>query len=153
MAINDPYYKPTCPVILFERASNDDGEKQIFTIRCQKLNVFVECYVSTAIIRMEGEWTNRTQDTLDCVFSLPTPGTIMNVTLHVGVDRVLTTAIVSAQDAENLIKDNLKKSNEEKTNTTHITPEGNPFEQYVSDSFRLPFGNVAPNDTITLKCE
>eukprot|EP01084_Bolivina_argentea_P183569 316736_1 len=78
----------------------------------------------------------------------------MNVTLHIGVDRVLTTAIVSAQDAENLIKDNLKKSNEEKTNTTHITPEeANPYEQYVPDLFRLPFGNVAPNDTITLKCE
>merc|ERR1712130_128736 len=40
---------------------SDNGEKQIFTIHCQKLNVFVECYVSTAIIRMEGEWTNRTK--------------------------------------------------------------------------------------------
>ena len=69
--VND--YRPTCPVIFFERGSMSDGNKQIFTIHCQKLDVFVECYVSTAIIRMEGEWKNRTKDTLDCVFALPTP--------------------------------------------------------------------------------
>eukprot|EP01084_Bolivina_argentea_P250608 419975_1 len=164
--IND--YKPTCPVIFFERGNNDNGQKQIFTIHCQKLNVFVECYVSTAIIRMKGEWTNRTKDTLDCVFALPTTGTIMNVTLRIGLDRVLTTAIVSVEDAENLIKENLKKprnnmngGNDEKNenysdndNTTHITPESaNPYEQYVPDLFRLPFGNVAPGDTISLQCE
>jgi len=154
--IND--YKPTCPVIFFERGSNDGGPKQIFTIHCQKLNVFVECYVSTAIIRMEGEWTNRTKDTLDCVFALPTPGTIMNVTLHIGLDRVLTTAIVSNADAQNLIKENQSKANDDEKRSsvaaTHITPEeANPYEQYVPDLFRLPFGNVAPGDTITLKCE
>merc|ERR1719410_581934 len=104
---------------------------------------------------MEGEWTNRTKDILDCVFALPTPGTIMNVTLHIGLDRVLTTAIVSREDAENLIKENKdkKRDNYEKK-ATHITPEeANPYEQYVPDLFRLPFGNVASGDTITLKCE
>ena len=129
-----------------------------FTIHCQKLDVNVECYVSTAIISMEGEWTNRTKDTLDCVFALPTPGTVMNVTLHIGVDRVLTTAIVSREDAENLVRENLQKSSMQSdkasTNATHITPEeANPYEQYVPDLFRLPFGNVNPGDQITLKCE
>ena len=117
----------------------------------------VECYVSTAIVSMEGEWTNRTKDILDCVFALPTPGTIMNVTLHIGVDRVLTTAIVSREDAEDLIRANQQKSksdDEKMNNATHITPEeANPYEQYVPDLFRLPFGNVNPGDQITLKCE
>jgi len=154
--IND--YKPTCPVIFFERGSGDDEQKQIFTIHCQRLDVNVECYVSTAIVSMEGEWTNRTKDTLDCVFALPTPGTVMNVTLHIGVDRVLTTAIVSREDAESLIRENQNKSasndTKMKANTTHITPEeANPYEQYVPDLFRLPFGNVNPGDEITLKCE
>jgi len=83
------------------------------------------------------------------------------VTLHIGLDRVLTTAIVSAQDAENIIRDNQIKASkadrddEKRGGTaTHITPEeANPYEQYVPDLFRLPFGNVAPGDTITLKCE
>ena len=145
------------PVIFFERGSNDKGQKQIFTIHCERLDVFVECYVSTAIIQMEGEWTNRTNDTLDCVFALPTPGTIMNVTLHIGADRVLTTAIVSREDAESLINENRKKTKKTNTkmqNATNITPEeASPYEQYVPDLFRLPFGNVTPGDTITLKCE
>ena len=74
-------YKPCCPVICFERGAENDANKQVFTIHCQKLDIFVECYVNTAIVRMEGEWTNRTKDTLDCVFALPTPGTVTNVTL------------------------------------------------------------------------
>eukprot|EP00486_Rosalina_sp_Unknown_P002218 CAMPEP_0201575932 /NCGR_PEP_ID=MMETSP0190_2-20130828/21376_1 /ASSEMBLY_ACC=CAM_ASM_000263 /TAXON_ID=37353 /ORGANISM="Rosalina sp." /LENGTH=670 /DNA_ID=CAMNT_0048006147 /DNA_START=227 /DNA_END=2239 /DNA_ORIENTATION=+ len=114
---------------------------------------------------MEGEWTNRTKDTLDCVFALPTPGTIMNVTLHIGQDRILTTAIVSKEDAQELVQqiqannpdaDDKKTSsnNYQSVDATHITPEeANPYEQYVPDLFRLPFGNVAPGDTISLKCE
>eukprot|EP01084_Bolivina_argentea_P013810 25884_1 len=105
--IND--YRPPCPVIFFEKGSNSNDGKQIFTIHCSKLNVSVECYVSTAIIRMEGQWTNRTKDTLDCVFALPTPGTIMNVTLHIGPERVLTTAIISNKDAEQIINENQKQ--------------------------------------------
>merc|ERR1719445_879534 len=81
----------------------------------------------------------------------------MNVTLHIGVDRVLTTAIVSREDAENLIRENQSKSksdDEKQQNATHITPEeANPYEQYVPDLFRLPFGNVNEGDLITLKCE
>ncbi len=50
-------------------------------------------------------WT----DALDCVFALPTTGIILNVALRIGLDRVLTTAIVSVEDAENLISENLKK--------------------------------------------
>ncbi len=39
-------------------------------------------------------------------------------------------------------------------NTTHITSESaNPDEQQVPDLFRLPFGNVAPGDTISLQYE
>jgi len=152
--IND--YKPTCPVIFFERG-NQQQQKQIFTIHCQRLAVDVECYVSTAIIRMDGEWTNRTKDTLDCVFALPTPGTIMNVKLLIGADRVLTTAIISKADASKLIEENQKKGQHAQSDehkTTHITPEeANPYEQFVPDLFRLPFGNVAPGDTIKLTCE
>jgi len=109
---------------------------------------------------MEGQWTNGTNDTLDCVFALPTPGTIMNVKLRIGPDRVLTTAIVSKEDAEKLVSENQKKNKKKKTESTneadetHITPEeASPYEQYVPDLFRLPFGNVTPGDTITLKCE
>ena len=65
-----------------------------YTLRCLQEVYELSKYVSTAIITMEGEWTNRTTDTLDCVFALPTPGTIMNVTLHIGEDRLLRTAII-----------------------------------------------------------
>lgn len=145
--------KPTCPVIFFEKGGPDASEKQIFTIHCQKLDVKVECYVSTAIISMEGEWTNRTNDTLDCVFALPTPGTVMNVTLKIGADRVLTTAIVSREDATSLLKEKGTGKRDDDAGM-QITPDDqNPYEQYVPELFRLPFNGVAPGDQINLTCE
>ena len=84
----------------------------------------------------------------------------MNVTLHIGKDRVLTTAIVSKEDAKELVKEirenggNPESSNYQSPEATHLIPEeANPYEQYVPDLFRLPFGNVAPGDTISLKVE
>ena len=104
--VND--YKPTCLVIFFERVISK-GQRQIFTMHCHKLDVVVECFMSTAIITMKGEWTNRAKDTLDCAFALPTPDTIMNVILLIGTDRALRTAIVSKDDAKQLIKKINKK--------------------------------------------
>eukprot|EP01084_Bolivina_argentea_P261469 441867_1 len=77
----------------------------------------------------------------------------MNVTLRIGLDRLLTTTILSVKDAENLMKENLKKSRNN-SNRVNIAPEtANPYEQYIPDLFRLPFGKVGPGDTISLKCE
>jgi len=102
-------FRPLCPVIVFE-AEGENGVAQLCTIHCQGLEVDVECYVSTAIISMKGRWTNQTESTLDCVFALPTTGTIMNVSLSIGKERLLRTAIVSNKDKDELIKDNQKKS-------------------------------------------
>lgn len=105
-AFNDlTEFRPTCPVVFFKQA---DGK--IYTIHCQKLAVNIECYVSTALIRLSGEWVNRTDSTLDCVFALPTPGTVMNVQLQIGPDRILTTAIISNDDAQELLNENKKHS-------------------------------------------
>ena len=163
--IND--YRPPCPVIFFERTDNK-GQKQIFTIHCKKLNVNIECYVSTAVIKLEGIWTNPTNETLDCVFAVPTPGTVMNVTLQIGDERVLTTAIISNDDAREIMeqqeqkmdkkgnKGNKGNNNSDKSGIKEqiVTPENqSPYEQYVPDLFRLPFGNIEPNETIKLTCE
>ena len=152
-------YKPTCPAIFFEQEVGPD-RKQIYTIYCQKLDVQVECYVNTAIVTMKGEWVNRTNDTLNCVFATPTDGpterNIMNVTLNIGADdndiwRVLTTAILSKDDAEKIIKENQndnkndKKKTEEKENDSNL--------QSTPGVFRLPFDNVSPGDTIKLTCQ
>eukprot|EP00485_Elphidium_margaritaceum_P000756 CAMPEP_0202688042 /NCGR_PEP_ID=MMETSP1385-20130828/3579_1 /ASSEMBLY_ACC=CAM_ASM_000861 /TAXON_ID=933848 /ORGANISM="Elphidium margaritaceum" /LENGTH=718 /DNA_ID=CAMNT_0049342919 /DNA_START=32 /DNA_END=2188 /DNA_ORIENTATION=- len=156
-SIND--YRPTCPVIFFERGNNTGDPAQIYTIHCSKLNVLVEAYVSTAIIRMEGTWTNRTKDTLDCVFALPTAGTVMNVKLVIGQDRVLTTAIVSKDEARDLMSTISKKGKHggggggDDTATNIVPEQQSPYEQYTADLFRLPFGVVAPGDDIHLTCE
>eukprot|EP01084_Bolivina_argentea_P048892 90007_1 len=145
--IND--YKPTCPVIFFEHTINDKNSKQIFTIHCEKLDVLVECFVNTAIVTIKGQWTNRTKDTLDCIFALPTTGIVTNITIHIGSNRVITTAILPHEDSVSLINKARKLFNK-----LFITPEdANPYEQYVPDLFRFPFNNVIPGDTITLECQ
>ena len=39
---------------------------------------------------MEGQWTNKTTDTLNCVFALPTPGTVINVFATVSLEILIT---------------------------------------------------------------
>ena len=141
-------FTPTCPVILFERENSEDGENQIFAIHCQKLNVFVECYVNTAIIKMEGEWTNRTKDTLDCTFILPTSGQVTNVTIHIGFDRIITSAILSNEDKTSLVgqlKKLFGKLFKDKDEDKEI--------KYIPDLFRFPINNIAPGDSISIKCQ
>ena len=96
-------YRPPCPVVYFVR-KDARGKQQIYTVHCEKLIINVECYVSTAIVNMQGTWTNRTSDRLSCVFAVPTPGTIMNVTLRIGKDRIVNTAVISKEDAMELIQ-------------------------------------------------
>jgi len=103
-------FRPLCPSIIFE-SSGENDVNELFTIHCQKLEVEIECYVSTAIISMKGEWTNQTDKTLDCVFALPTTGTIMNVSLSIGKERLLRTAIVSNKDKDEILRENQKKKN------------------------------------------
>ena len=102
-------WTPACPVVLFEKSTGEDGKMQPFTIHCTKMNFSVECYISTAIITMEGYWKNRTEDPLNCVFGLPTSGTIMNITINIGTERVLTTAIISKEDAKKLVQNDKKR--------------------------------------------
>ena len=58
-SIND--YRPPCPVVYFVR-KDQRGKQQIYTVHCERLKVQVECYVSTAIVNLQGTWTNRTND-------------------------------------------------------------------------------------------
>eukprot|EP01084_Bolivina_argentea_P050657 93168_1 len=164
-------YRPSCPVVFFERSTTDEyGRTQLYTIHCAKLNINIECYLSTAMIKLQGEWTNRTKDFLDCVFALPTSGTVRNITINIGPKRAITTAILSNEDAKSVIKEKEKQLKKQKTQTVEnenendeddkkytnisIEPEAyNLFEQYVPDLFRLPFSDVAPNDTISITCE
>ncbi|ETO23351.1 hypothetical protein RFI_13831 [Reticulomyxa filosa] len=141
-------HKISCPSIFFE-AENENNTTQLYSIHCKRLDVDVECYVSTAIVSMRGEWTNQTDSTLDCIFALPTPGTVMNVTLNIGSDRVITTAIVSNKDRDELLKNHA--ASEE---TVDIIPEpANPYEQYLADLFRLPIYDVKAGDTIRIQCQ
>ena len=96
----------------------------------------------------------------------------MNIKVYIGVDRVITTSILSKSDANSVIGENKKRTkqthvpnekNEEKENQQSILPkakilditpeDANPFEQYVPEVFRFPFGNVLPGDEIIVKCQ
>ena len=131
--------------------------KKQYTIECRKLEVQAECFGEMMIVSMQGQWTNLHKDTLDCVFAVPLSGKMISVTLNIGNNRVLTTDIVSREDADFLIRGNPQKSQmqpEDRSNVTHIIPEGsNPYEEYVPDVFRLPFGNVNPGEGIAMTCE
>eukprot|EP01084_Bolivina_argentea_P075783 137345_1 len=126
-------YQPTCPVILFEKNNH------VFTIHCQKLSVSANCFISTAIVQLEGQWTNKTRDMLDCVFALPIYGTVVNVSWCINTGRTHAASFVSEEN--------------EATTTKNIIPEINPNEQYLSNLYRLSIGNVDPGNTISIKCE
>eukprot|EP01083_Nonionella_stella_P087932 244832_1 len=134
-------YIPTCPVILFAQGNNGDP-KQICTLHCQKLNVYVECFVSTAIISIEGEWINQTNDTSDCSFVLPTAGTVIDVTMNT----------IPQPEAGRATTQNETTTRDGHTPQTPKLVE-NPNEPYYADLFRFSCGDVDPGSTISVKCK
>ena len=142
-ASND--YRPPCPVIFFEKRPTPNDDPTIFTMHCSKLNVYVECFVSTAIIKMEGCWKNETKTTLDCIFALPTPGTVTNVFANIGSNRVITTSILPKQDTIKVIENNKVEEKKEQYN--------NQFNHYIPDLFRMKLSKIKPGDEIHLICE
>ena len=82
--------EPECPIIY---VGTNDNIKIIDhdTIECERLKVNVECIGSTAIVNLEGKWTNRTNNALSCIFAVPmsSPGTtskVLNVSFRIGKD-------------------------------------------------------------------
>ena len=74
-------YIPTSPVLYVIRK---EYKQEIYTLPCTKLDVKAECYVSNAIINIEGRWINKTYNQLSCIFAVPTPrcSKIINVTIR-----------------------------------------------------------------------
>eukprot|EP01084_Bolivina_argentea_P285362 489338_1 len=162
---------PTCPMIYFEKMINDKA--QLYTIHCQQLLVNVKCYLDTAMIKLEGEWTNKTKDILHCVFVLPTLGIVRNTTVAIGSERAITTAILSYEDAQSLINSQTTNSkqptsqdiqtNEEEEikydapllQSEHdVKPDTfHTFETYSPLLFRMPISNIGPGETISITCE
>ena len=95
-------FLPSSPVVYFIGRSNN--ETSYFTLECRKLDISVECYVSNGIISMQGIWFNSTDHKLDCVFALPTTGTVssVQVTLKSRPGVVITSAVVSDLEAERI---------------------------------------------------
>ena len=150
--IND--FRPSCPCVCFEH------DEELFTLNCQSLDIFVECYASTAIVKMKGKWVNETKHALQPVFTLQTTGTVTNVTIkiksaNVSDDRIITTSIVSKYAASELIReinptesDYGPHNNEEKKQK-----EQDPFQEYIPGIFKIPITSVKEGDIINITCE
>ena len=69
LAMDDLKDRPTCPTVMFEENS------QQYTMHLQKLDVNIECFVSTAVVNMRGEWTNQTDKKVSFYFRFVLPNT------------------------------------------------------------------------------
>eukprot|EP01083_Nonionella_stella_P125690 380180_1 len=134
-------YTPTCPVILFDQRNTDDTPKQIGTMPCQQLHANVECFVSTAIVSIEGEWTNLTNDSLNSTFVLPTHGTIISFTVNTvpqsEAGGVATKPVTNTRDGD----------------IAQTPKRAHPDEPYNAGFFRFPGIHVDSGSTISVKCQ
>eukprot|EP01083_Nonionella_stella_P034434 94246_1 len=138
---------PTCPVIAFEQRNSNDTSNQIRMMPCQQLHVSVECFISTAIISIEGKWTNQTNDALDATFVLPTPGTVVSFTVH-------TAPQSEAGDVTTKTETNTRDCDIAQTPNLNLTPkQPHPDEPYNAGFFRFPGMKVDPVSTISVKCQ
>ncbi|ETO24317.1 hypothetical protein RFI_12843 [Reticulomyxa filosa] len=137
-------------------------KKLLFSLCCLSLcflvSFFFEMFTYSMImtppkkkqtIKIKNKINNNNQ--LNCIFLLPTSGTVMSVSLRIGEDRVLTTAVVSNKDKNEIIEGNQNKS--KKKEQVGGTPEFDlPPDQHIPDLFRLPFNGVKSGETIHVSC-
>lgn len=102
--------------------------------------MLVNINISTASVNMSISFTNTAGKELDCLFLLPTRGTVTQCLVQVGSDRYMETSVVASDEAQSAPQKDLSKS----------TLPTNDVASSIPDLFRLPITNIPKGATVTI---
>lgn len=151
--------RPTSPTILIP------FESQLYALPIQSLSINIEINCTTAFIRIKGVWKNIANYCSDCIFCLPTTGTVTQCQVQIQ-QRLIKTAIMSNKEVEEIQQqqyNNNSNNNNTTINTNDIIIQDNTegtiiqgqlppmsYNDYIPNLFRLPINQVNSTDLIAV---
>ena len=162
------------PIICFQKSTN------IYHIDCEKLDINIESYFSTAHISYYGTWKNNTSYSIDAIFILPYYSNINIIQCTINSnDTIRTTSILKQKNILKSTNINDRNNSEEtktsfnfenninneteiklndsqsiynnKNKNSWCAEEMGLFSHQIPGQFRVPIFDILPNQKINIK--
>lgn len=128
------------PIICFQKSTN------IYHIDCEKLDISIESYFSTAHITYYGIWKNNTSFPIDSIFIMPYYSTINLIECTINSQNVIrTTSILKHKH----IKKTRKIS--EETKTSHLDAQNDIHNLNINKSTKIALNDINNHSIYTDK--